>query len=110
MRSDSFGFDAPTTCEMSGDTQRTRRYGSRMTITVPDELAAAVGLSETSAKLELAISLYQQRKISLGRAAELAGVDRLELQRELRQRGVGMNYGVSDLEADVLVLRETGQL
>jgi len=37
-----------------------------MTITVPDELAKELGLSEASAKLELAISLYQRRAISLG--------------------------------------------
>lgn len=81
-----------------------------MTITVPDELAAAVGLSETSAKLELALTLYQQKRISPGKAAELAGLSRMELQRELHARGLSLNYGVSDLEADVLVLRETGQL
>jgi predicted HTH domain antitoxin len=74
-----------------------------MTITVPDELAAAVGLTEASAKLELAGSLYRRQSISLGKAAELAGLGRFEFQRALQQHGVALNYGVK-------VLRETGQL
>jgi len=81
-----------------------------MTITVPDELATAVGLTEASAKLELAGSLYRRQAISLGKAAELAGLSRLEFQRALQQHGVPLNYGVKELEADMLVLRETGQL
>lgn len=81
-----------------------------MTIMVPDELANELGLSEASAKLELAISLYQRRAISLGKAAEVAGLGRRELQQELQRQGVPLNYGVADLEADVMVLRETGQL
>jgi len=59
-----------------------------MQIELPDNL----GVSETEARLELAVALYARRKISMGRAAELAGVGHLDMQQALAERDIPLNY------------------
>ncbi len=43
-------------------------------------------------KLEIALSLYQGEEISLGRAAEMAGVSREQLKEVLAARGIERKY------------------
>jgi len=58
------------------------------------------------AKLEVAVALYRDRKASMGRASQIAGLARLEFQRELGKRGVTVDYEVDDLHADLETLRD----
>jgi predicted HTH domain antitoxin len=53
------------------------------------------------------INAYLDEKINLGKAAELLGVDRLELQNEFREKGVPIR-GLSkeDVIAEVEAVRE----
>ena len=44
-------------------------------------------MTPPDAAVDRAIALYNQQAITLGRAAEMAGVTRWELQRTLRVRG-----------------------
>jgi predicted HTH domain antitoxin len=53
----------------------------------------------------LAVSLYAQEILSLGKAAELAGVPRLELNDALAKRGVPMHYTPEDLSNDLAYAR-----
>ena len=48
--------------------------------------------------LEQAIALYQQEEISLGRAAEVAGITRWELMRLLKERGTPVTVQVPPAE------------
>ena len=48
--------------------------------------------------LEQAIALYQQEEISLGRAAEMAGITRWELMRLLKARGTPVTVQVLPAE------------
>ncbi|HIK13138.1 MAG TPA: UPF0175 family protein [Oscillatoriaceae cyanobacterium M33_DOE_052] len=47
------------------------------------------------------IALYQQKRISGGKARHLAGMNIMEFQRELSQRGITVNYGVEDFQEDL---------
>src|SRR5579885_1165807 len=58
----------------------------RMTVTLPEELVRAAHLSEGELKVELAIVLFQQDRVTLGQAAQLAQVSQLEFQRTLATR------------------------
>ncbi|WP_084555352.1 UPF0175 family protein [[Phormidium ambiguum] IAM M-71] len=49
-----------------------------MTLTIPDEILTAAKITEEELKLEIAILLYQQKKLSIGKARHLAG---MHLQR-----------------------------
>ena len=81
-----------------------------MNITIPDEILISAKMSEDDIKLELAILLYQQRKISTGQARRLAGMHLLEFRREIASRGICVNYDVEDFQADIETLKRLGEL
>jgi predicted HTH domain antitoxin len=75
-------------------------------IELPDSALEGTGMTPEWAKLELAVALYRDRKASMGRATQIAGLARLEFQRELGKRGVMVDYEVEDLHADLETLRD----
>lgn len=70
----------------------------------------AAGLSEQEARTELAVTLYAQKRLSEGKAAELAGMNRWEFSELLGKRKIPRNYDVEELQRDVATLRKMGQL
>lgn len=60
------------------------------------------------AKIEVAVALYRDRKVSMGQAARIAEVPRMQFQREIGKRGVTMDYEVEDLHADMETLKSLG--
>ena len=57
-------------------------------------------------KLELALTLFQQEKLSFGKARELAGMSILQFQRELGRRNIPPHYDVREFEQDLATLKE----
>ena len=57
-------------------------------------------------KLYLAIELCREGKVSLGKAAEIAGVTKWEMMEILASKGVSIQYDVKDLEKDIKTLEE----
>lgn len=79
-------------------------------ITVPAELLEAAGVdlanaSGESAKL-LALELYREDKVSLGRAAELCNMALESFMVFAGKHNAPIHYGVSDLEHDGPVLEQ----
>lgn len=60
----------------------------------------------TEWRLDAAVGRYRDGTISLGRAADLAGVSVWRLLDVLAERGVAANYSEADLEADLAAARE----
>lgn len=60
----------------------------------------------TEWRLDAAVGRYRDGTVSLGRAAELAGVSVWRLLDVLAERGVEANYSEADLEADLPAARE----
>lgn len=81
-----------------------------MNITIPDEILTSAQMSVDDIKLELAILLYQQRKISTGKARRLAGMNLLEFRLEIASRGICVNYDIEDFQADIQTLKKLGEL
>ncbi|MDF5713040.1 MAG: UPF0175 family protein [Rhizonema sp. NSF051] len=81
-----------------------------MSVVIPDDILTAAGISEAELKLEIAIMLFQQEKISIGKARRLAGMNLIEFQREIASRGICIHYDVEEFEADLKTLREMGRL
>lgn len=81
-----------------------------MSVVIPDDILEAAGMSEAELKLEIAIMLFQQEKISIGKARRLAGMNLIEFQREIASRGICIHYDVEEFEADLKTLREMGRL
>lgn len=72
-----------------------------MNITISSDILDQAGLSEYEIKLELAISLYKRGKFSLGQASKFSGLNNIEFQRELGNRGEVLNYDEDDLAQDL---------
>jgi predicted HTH domain antitoxin len=73
-------------------------------IDLPDHLQ----LTEADLRQELAIALFQQERITLGSASQLAGMHQIEFQRLIASRGINIHYDVNDLTQDLKSLREEG--
>ena len=77
-------------------------------LTLPAELLQAAGVapadaSQGAARL-LALELYRENQVSLGRAAELCGMAIESFMVFAGQHEAPMHYSVSDLEEDRLTL------
>ena len=81
-----------------------------MEVVIPRDIVAATKMSETQLKLEIAIMLYKQEKISSGKACQWLGINLIEFRRELGQRGLTINYDVEDFESDLKTLGSLGRL
>jgi predicted HTH domain antitoxin len=82
-----------------------------VTIDIPDSLAAAVRVSQRELpgfiKKALAVELYREGKLSLGKAAELAGAsNKWEMVTLLNERNVPLLYTGEDAENDLKTLQE----
>ncbi|MAT54529.1 MAG: hypothetical protein CMN32_08600 [Saprospirales bacterium] len=72
-----------------------------MVIEIPNEVMKQLKMSPQQLKLELAVYLYSQHKLSIGQAKALAGLDLISFQKELAERGVYLHFNESDLEEDL---------
>ena len=79
-----------------------------MTLNISDQILQASGLTEEELTLEIAVALYQREILSLGKAADFAGLHRMAFQAALSEREVPLNYDVEDLEDDLKTLDKLG--
>lgn len=77
-----------------------------MTMELPEDLGQ--NLAPEQLRLGLALGLYVAGTLSLGRAAELAGMARLAFQRLLAEREIPLNYGLEALREDFAAIKEHG--
>jgi len=78
-----------------------------MQIAFPDELTQGLDLSPEHARMDLAIGLYAERRVTLGRAAKIAGMVQAVFLRKLGELRIPMHYDLVELDEDLLVVRET---
>jgi predicted HTH domain antitoxin len=81
-----------------------------MSLVISDEIVKASGLSEEELLLELVVLLFQQDKISLGKAAELLEMPQIRFQRLIADRGICVHYDVAELQEDIQHLTAKGLL
>jgi predicted HTH domain antitoxin len=79
-----------------------------MVIEIHDAALHGLNLTPEEALLDLAIGLYTERRVTLGRAAEIARLPQLRFQQELGRRGINLHYSTEDLAADVATLAALG--
>jgi predicted HTH domain antitoxin len=80
-----------------------------MALTISDDVLRQARLSEREARVEIACHLFDIGKLELWPAAELAGLTRVEMEGELRGRGIAIYCPtVQELRADVESLKWLG--
>jgi predicted HTH domain antitoxin len=75
-----------------------------MSVTIPDDILHATRMTEDELRLEIAIMLYKQQKISSGKVRAWTGLTVIEFQHELAKRGLSINYDVEDFQSDIKTL------
>ncbi|WP_297072989.1 UPF0175 family protein [Thermococcus sp.] len=79
-----------------------------VTVTVPSDLVRILKVDRDEVprvvRLYLAVELYREGLISLGKAAEIAGLSKWEMMEVLASKGVPLNYNRRDLEEDIEIL------
>lgn len=79
-------------------------YSGSVLIEIHDDALRGLQLTQTQAVLDLAVGLFTERRVTLGRAAEIARMTQSDFQRELGRRGISIHYDVDDLRADLRTL------
>ena len=74
---------------------------SVVTIELPRHLVNAVGVTADELKIELAIHLYETRRLGIGHAREMAGMSLWEFRQLLASRKISPHYDVADLDEDM---------
>jgi predicted HTH domain antitoxin len=82
---------------------------SKIAIEIPREIIHATRMTPEELRRELAIYLFQQGKLSFGKAREMAGLTIWTFQQLLGSRGIPVHYDFEDYEADRSMLQEIGQ-
>jgi predicted HTH domain antitoxin len=80
-----------------------------LNLNIPDSVVQGLRLPEGEIpqrlKTELAIALYAQGVLSLGKSAELAEMSRLMFGELVGQRGIARQYSEEDLAHDISYAR-----
>lgn len=79
-----------------------------MSMVISEELLQAANMTEAELMQEIAVMLFQQERITLGRASKMSGMNQLEFQRLLSSRNICLHYDVAEYEADLKSLSEHG--
>jgi predicted HTH domain antitoxin len=75
-------------------------------IEIPQHLVRATRLTTLELRRELAITLFQQGRLSFGKAREMADMDFWAFQQLLGSRGIAPHYGLEEYEADLKTVQE----
>jgi predicted HTH domain antitoxin len=79
-------------------------------IEIPQEVLHAARMTREQLRLELAVHLFQEGRLSLGKAREMAGMTVWAFQQLLGSRGIPVHYDLQDYEDDLATLKGLGRL
>jgi predicted HTH domain antitoxin len=72
-----------------------------MELHLPDQLIRGIDMTEAQWRLDLAIGLYVDRRVTLGRGAEIADISKSAFLDALGTRRIPISYDSADLESDL---------
>jgi predicted HTH domain antitoxin len=78
-------------------------------VEVQDDKLQGLKVTPERLRLEMAVGLYASEDVTLGQAADIAGINQTLFLRELGRRGVCVHYGVEDLDQDLKTLDALGR-
>lgn len=77
-----------------------------MSLVIPDDVVRATRMSAADLQVEIAVLLFLDDKLTLGQAAQFAGMSQPEFQEILGRRRIALHYDVQDFRDDVRTLDE----
>ena len=79
-------------------------------VEVAQDILDSARLTPSELKVEIAVHLYEQGRLSVGKARELADMTLWEFRQLLASRCISPHYSETDLDQDVATIRELGRL
>jgi predicted HTH domain antitoxin len=79
-------------------------------VEVSQEILDSARLTASELKVEMAVHLYAQGRLAIGKARELASMTLWEFRQLLASRRIAPHYDEADLGEDIATLRELGRL
>ena len=79
-----------------------------MSLVIPDEIVQATHMSPDELRVEIAVLLFKEGRLTLGQAARFAGMPQPHFQHLLGRRRIPLHYGVQEFEEDLRTIRESG--
>ena len=80
------------------------------TLHIPQDVLDSARMNLHDLKVELAVSLYAQGRLGIGKARELADMSLWTFRQLLAFRRIPPHYDETDLHEDVATLKELGRL
>ena len=80
------------------------------TLEISQDILDSAKLTVNNLKIELAVSLYAQNRLSVGKAHELADMSLWEFRQLLASRRISPHYHIADFEEDLTALRDLGRI
>ena len=81
-----------------------------MSVVISDDILHTIHMTAEEFRREIAVLLYQQDKLTLGQASQMAGMAQMQFQFLLASREIPIHYGILDFDADIKTLRELVRL
>jgi predicted HTH domain antitoxin len=81
-----------------------------ISLEIPREIPHITRLTLAELRMELAVHLFEQGKLSFGKAREMAGLNVWDFQSLLGVREIPIHYDLAEYEEDVKILKELGRL
>lgn len=75
-------------------------------VLIEDSVLEAANMSEQELKVELAVMLYAQNRLSFGQARKLAGMGYFEFEKLLFDRNIPAHYDVEEFEEDLKTIEK----
>jgi predicted HTH domain antitoxin len=79
-------------------------------IEIPQDILDSARIKLPDIKVELALLLYTQNRLSIGKARELANMSLWEFRQLLGTRKIQVHYDINDLKDDVATLKRMDRL
>ena len=83
---------------------------STVSFDIPREVLHASRMTEDELRCELALHLFEEEKLSFGKARELSGMSVWDFQQLLGSRGIPVHYDVESYENDRETLKQLGRI
>ncbi|MEQ1746351.1 MAG: UPF0175 family protein [Saprospiraceae bacterium] len=79
-------------------------------ILIEDDVLLSTKLTEQEVRLELAIALYAQKRLTFGQARKLAGLSHPEFEKILFDRNIPSQYDIIAFEEDLKTIEHLHQM
>lgn len=77
-----------------------------MILEIEDEMLSGIDITPEQARLDFALGLYIDNKITLGQAAHIATISQAQFQKELGNRQIPVHYDIEEFEKDIAALKK----